>query len=60
MAKTYEGGCNCGAVRFSYDCTEETKPMFSGYCHCQVCRRANGASGIHLMGVPAAAFKVSA
>jgi len=35
MAKTYEGGCFCGAVRF----TVGGEPAAMGYCHCESCRR---------------------
>jgi hypothetical protein len=34
-----EGHCLCGAVRFSAD----GEPKWTGYCHCQSCRRHTGA-----------------
>ena len=33
------GGCLCGATRYEID----TKPRFTSYCHCEDCRKANGA-----------------
>jgi hypothetical protein len=39
-----EGGCLCGAVRFSLN----APPRRIGWCHCQSCRKHSGA--------PAAAF----
>ena len=33
-AKAYEGGCFCGAVRF----TVTGEPAGMGYCHCESCR----------------------
>ena len=34
-----EGRCLCGAVRF----TADGEPKWTGYCHCQSCRRHTGA-----------------
>ena len=36
---TYEGGCLCGAVRYRAEGT----PTQTSYCHCTMCRKANGA-----------------
>jgi hypothetical protein len=55
----YKGDCQCGAVAFEYTYSDDTKPVFNAFCHCQMCRRSNSSSGTHLLGVPAAAFKVT-
>jgi len=34
----YQGGCLCGAVRYSF-----TTVVDAGYCHCSRCRRTSGA-----------------
>ena len=38
MSVPFEGGCLCGAVR--YTCNAE--PVFAGHCHCVDCRRSSG------------------
>jgi len=34
----WTGGCLCGACRYEF--TE--KPLYAGYCHCNMCKRATG------------------
>jgi hypothetical protein len=46
MTKT-AGGCLCGAVRYEFAGT----PLWSGYCHCESCRRATGAPVAAFVGV---------
>ena len=49
-----EGGCLCGAVRYS--CAEESG---GGHCHCDDCRKTSGTGhGSHMI-VPEAAFTLS-
>lgn len=51
---TIEGGCLCGAVR--YTCEAETG---GGHCHCIDCRKTSGTGhGSHMI-VPADEFSVS-
>ena len=40
MAKTLEGGCSCGAVRYRL----KTAPMFVHCCHCRDCQRQTGSA----------------
>ncbi len=48
MKLPFEGGCLCGAVR--YTCSAE--PAVAAHCHCEHCRRSSGTGhGSHL-GVP--------
>lgn len=34
------GGCSCGGVRYQID----APPLVMYHCHCELCRRTNGAS----------------
>ena len=39
MSKELQGGCLCGAIRYSV-----TPPLIdAGYCHCRLCQRSAGA-----------------
>lgn len=49
-----EGGCLCGAVR--YTCVEESG---GGHCHCIDCRKTSATGHASHMIVPEAAFDVS-
>lgn len=40
--RTIEGGCQCGAVRYSIS----GEPVFAAICHCSMCRRANAAPAV--------------
>lgn len=37
-----DGGCQCGAVRYSIT----GKPVVTAICHCSTCRRANAAPAV--------------
>lgn len=43
MSHTYEGGCRCGAVRYSL----AGEPYKSGLCHCTECRKETGSSFLY-------------
>ena len=52
---TRTGGCACGAVR--YEATAD--PLFQAACYCRTCQYTAGGSPTLVMGMPAAAFKVT-
>ncbi len=52
---TMEGGCLCGAVRF----TSKGPSLFSAHCHCHWCRRAHGAAFVTWLGVREEGFSVT-
>lgn len=54
QARTVEGGCLCGAIRFEI----ALPTSFCVHCHCTMCRRAHGAGFVTWIGVPVAQFKL--
>jgi hypothetical protein len=54
MAK-YEGGCACGAVRYSTD----ADPLMAGHCQCRKCQQLSGAGHTSFAVFPAAAVTVT-
>lgn len=48
-----KGRCLCGAVTYEYSGPEN----WSGYCHCESCRRNTGTPVVAWFGVPYAAFR---
>lgn len=54
MARSFTGGCLCGAVH--YECT--AKPVVAGHCQCTDCRRASGTGHSSHMAVPAESVTV--
>ena len=53
VAGVYEGGCQCGALRYAVAGT----PVVVAHCHCENCQRASGAG--HSTGAMFAADKFS-
>jgi hypothetical protein len=47
-----EGGCYCGALRYSV----EGDPFFKGQCHCRECQYISGGNTNLVMGMPEAGF----
>jgi hypothetical protein len=50
----YQGGCLCGAVRY----TSEAEPIFSGACHCRDCQRFTGSAFAVVVAVPRDSLQV--
>jgi hypothetical protein len=50
MAK-YEGGCACGAVRY----TTDAEPVMTGHCQCRKCQKLSGAGHASFAAFPAGA-----
>lgn len=51
MAETHQGGCLCGAIRYSVS----GKPVRSTNCHCSECRKAAGSPFVTWAEFPAGA-----
>ena len=52
-----DGGCRCGAVRYTADVT---KPEHHAICHCADCRASSGAPMMAWLAVPEDSFRVTA
>lgn len=50
-----DGGCLCGAVRYS----ASAPPLIQAVCHCRNCQRQAGSGWSMIVGVPAASLQVS-
>lgn len=48
MTKTYQGGCLCGAVRYT---AQSISPNMA-HCHCSMCRKFHGAAFATFAAVP--------
>ncbi len=55
-AKTYQGGCRCGAVRYRINGPH----TYAGICHCDDCRRSVGGAYVPWFGAKPADFEVRA
>ena len=51
------GHCYCRGVQFTI--SNDAKPVFAGYCHCQDCRAANAATLYQYAYVGGDAFEIS-
>jgi hypothetical protein len=51
---TMQGGCLCGAVRY----TADAEPLLVTLCHCRDCQKFTGSAFAFLIVVPKTAFKV--
>ena len=49
----YEGGCLCGALRYSF----RLGPEDAGYCHCRLCQRSAGAPVLAWATFPVESFR---
>ena len=54
-SKHVEGGCLCGAVRFSI----KLPSKWCAHCHCSMCRRAHGAGYVTWVGFESEQFKLT-
>jgi len=51
-----DGGCLCGAVRYS---VADGDAIFTGHCHCKDCQRASGAGKVTVLAVPEPMVRVT-
>ena len=54
-ATDIQGGCMCGAIRYSLTCP----PKHSTVCHCPDCRRACGAQAVAWVTLPTENFVIT-
>jgi hypothetical protein len=52
-ARSYEGGCLCGALRYR----ARGGPADAGYCHCRICQRSSGAPVLAWASFPREEFR---
>ena len=54
MSEPWNGGCACGALRYSLT----SEPYDCGWCHCSICRLSSGAPALVFATVPRADFRI--
>ncbi|KAJ7492255.1 Mss4-like protein [Mycena latifolia] len=52
VLNVHKGSCACGLVAYAL----QGNPLFSLYCHCTQCQRADGAAFVSTMHFPSSAF----
>ncbi len=50
-----KGSCRCGKVQY----TVGADPIFTGVCHCALCRKSTGTAYSTVVGVPTPAFTLT-
>lgn len=50
----HQGGCLCGAIRYSF----QGEPEWSSHCHCRSCQKATGAAFTTWVGLNSENFEV--
>ena len=50
-----EGGCQCGAIRYSID----KQPKFTFACHCTDCQRRSGSAVVVSLLIPDSSFHIT-
>jgi hypothetical protein len=55
MSRQYEGGCHCGAIR--YTCNKD--PELTFYCHCHDCQRTTGSPYSMELMIDQASFEIN-
>ena len=54
MAKTIQGGCRCGEIRYEFSAS----PTFHHMCYCRDCRYFTGSDRMFIVGGPRGAFRL--
>ena len=54
MARSIQGGCACGAVRYQLN----SAPFDAGWCHCRICQLVSGTPAMAFASVPAGDYAV--
>jgi hypothetical protein len=55
MAKSYTGGCACGAIRYEIS----AEPAMAGHCQCRDCQHATGTGHASVLVFPEVSAKIT-